>query len=53
MKTLWSDKVYTSQSLIKSAEVRRNMRKVTDANWANTDDATPSFEQLTEQFGLI
>lgn len=46
---------HVSQSLIKSAEVRRNMRKVIEANWAPTDseNATPSFEQLTERFGLI
>jgi len=46
---------HVSQSLIKSAEVRRNMRKVIEANWATTDsgNATPSFEELTERFGLI
>jgi len=46
---------HVSQSLIKSAEVRRNVRKVIKANWAptNSDNATPSFEQLTERFGLI
>lgn len=45
--------VHVSQSLIKSAGVRRNMRKVIEANWATTGDATPSFEELTERFGLI
>ena len=43
------------QSLIKSAEVHCNMHKVIEANWAPTDseNATPSFEQLMERFGLI
>ena len=46
---------HISQSLVQSAEVRRNRCKVIEANWAPTDseNATPSFQQLTEWFGLI
>ena len=42
-----------SQSLIKSAEVRRNMQKVIDAAGTTKGEAIPSLGQLTDHFGLI
>ena len=44
---------HISKSLIKSAEVRRNMQKVVDAAGTTKGEAIPSLEQLTDQFGLI
>ena len=40
-----------SKSLIKSAEVRRNMQKIVDAAGTAKGEAIPSLEQLTDQLG--
>ena len=53
-KSMERQSIYVSQSLISSAEVRRNIRKLIDGDQCSVkSDATPSLAELTEQLELL